>query len=205
MTAVVSDQRRQRMSINPDQPASGVARQPQIASRSQWHHRQMRADECDGERFIGDMPSNLRNFAWFLRREPERSQIFTPHFTTIRHPSVAHAAKVLWTSRVQHGYRFHNASMTESCCVEWDHCRCLAAGLGGRNQIEVCDVASEFAAGAPRRCRPLHRLARRDHDAGQLGVRRRHPRRTQTADALQMGRMPARLQRVGFGRRHRHC
>ena len=30
----------------------------------------------------------------------------------------------------QHGYPFDNASMTESCCVEWGHCRCPPRGLG---------------------------------------------------------------------------
>ena len=77
-------------------------------------------------------------------------------------------------------------------------------GLGGRNQIEVCEVAEISRLGAPRRHRPLSRIAWRDHDAGQLGARRRHPRRTQAADAFQLGRVPARLQGLGLGRRHRH-
>src|SRR5688572_1525148 len=48
----------------------------------------------------------------------------------------------------QHSYRFDNARMTESCRVGMGPLPLLAPsssglnlGLGGRNQIEVCDVA----------------------------------------------------------------
>ena len=94
--------------------------------------------------------------------------------------------------------------MTESCGVELGPLPLPDSGLGGRNQIEACDVAEISRLGAPRRRRLLHRIAWRDHDAGQFGTCRRHPRRTQTADEVQMGRLPAGLQGLGHGRRHRH-
>ena len=97
----------------------------------------------------------------------------------------------------QHGYRFDNASVTESCRVELGPLPLLVLGLWGRNRIEACEVAEISRLGAARRHRILSRIAWRDHDAGQFGAGRRHPRRTQTADAFQLGRVPARTARAG--------
>ena len=112
-------------------------------------------------------------------------QIFTPHFAIIA-PRSGVARQGIMDDTGQHGYRFDNASMTESCRVEVGPLPSLGLGLGGRNQIEVCEVAEISRLGAPRRHRPLSRIAWRGHDAGQLGAGRRHPRRTQAADAFQL-------------------
>jgi hypothetical protein len=66
----------------------------------------------------------------FQSKEPH-PQIFTPQLAIIRRFE-GDAAKVLWTATGQQGYRFDNASMTESCRVEMGPLPLLALWAWGK-------------------------------------------------------------------------
>ena len=93
--------------------------------------------------------------------------------------------------------------MTESCGVELGPLPLLDLGLGEGTKLRLVSSLKlgGWALLAPP---PFASHCLRHYDAGQFGAGRRHPRRTQTADAVQLGRVPAELPRLGRRGGHRH-
>jgi hypothetical protein len=83
------------------------------------------------------MLNYVRNFAGVPKRGTQAVQIFTPQFAIIA-PQDTGARQGIMDDTGQYGYRFRNASMTESRRGEVGPLPSLPEGLGGRNQIEVC-------------------------------------------------------------------
>jgi hypothetical protein len=71
----------------------------------------------DDEWSAGAMLNYVGNFAGVPKPGTEFAQIFTSHFATIASPQ-RRCSKGPMDDTRQHGYRFANASMTESCRVE---------------------------------------------------------------------------------------
>jgi hypothetical protein len=63
------------------------------------------------------MLNHVRSFAGVPKRGTEFVQIFAPQFENIA-PRGGHRSKGIMDDTGKHGYRFDNASMTESCRVE---------------------------------------------------------------------------------------
>jgi hypothetical protein len=59
-------------------------------------------------------------------------QIFTPHFAIIAPESYGGSSKGIMDDSGQHGYRFDNADMTESCRVEMGPLPLLVDGAWGK-------------------------------------------------------------------------
>ena len=90
---------------------------------------------------MGDM---LQSYAWFCavpKQGTWRSQIFAPHFANIRSFTVAVQQRFYRRFAASTVTFLITLAMTESCRVEVGPLPLLVSGLGGRNQIEVCEVA----------------------------------------------------------------
>jgi hypothetical protein len=120
MPAVVADQRRQRVPIEPDHAAPGIARQAQERACA------IRAKVCSLHRRSAAILTVI------LRGVPMHGtlilQVFTPQLQNIAHSS-RHCSKGPMDDSGQHGYRFDNAAMTESCRV-WGPSQPQCWGLG---------------------------------------------------------------------------
>jgi len=118
--AIVADQRRQRVPIEPDHAAPGIARQAQERACA------IRAKVCSLHR------RSAAIFTVILRGVPMHGtlilQVFTPQLENIAHSS-RQCSKGPMDDSGQHGYRFDNAAMTESCRV-WGPSQPQCWGLG---------------------------------------------------------------------------
>ncbi len=152
MAAIVADQRRQRVPVDPDQGAPGVARQPR---EPRWRSRDNAvtvnaswAACCDpGRGLRGSMAGN-RIIA-----------VIVPHFEKYQWLG-ARCSKGPMDDEVRRGYPFHNARVTESLAVELGPLPLLVLGLRGRNQIEAREVAGISRLGAAWRRRLVYRIVR---------------------------------------------
>ena len=198
MPAVVADQRRQRVPVNPDHArgrhcAAGAAPRPAQSGQDD-------RDEC----FMGGMlQSCARSFARFRGMEPASAMHFAPHFPKYRMFMWSSAAKVLWTMGFARSYLFHNAGMTESCGVELGPLPLpVSGGLGEGTKLRLVkslDLRGWALLGAAALCIALPGVVTTLGGSARAGC---HARRTQTADAVQLGRVPAEL--PGLGQRGRH-
>ena len=132
MPAVVADQRRQRVPIDPDQRAAGIARQPPHGAGTVRASRTMMnaswAACCDRCAYIcgGSKAGNLR------------LADICATVSQISHGHSAHCSKGRYGRYGSARLPFHNASMTESCCVSnLAGCRSLVSGLGEGTKLRL--------------------------------------------------------------------